>query len=197
MARRHKFKEFEKADSVTVTPTGTLATDKFYTGFSSLALRKVHSLVRRVGSERPVKLVQPPHRQWRQLIGVPEYSSTGDPTHYIEWADQIEWWRVPDRAFVLFRNYTLWPLALTTDAQKSDFDQKDNALIALSTHTMFHSLGQREDAREYFGIYRALLDEAIKDETTEPDSSRVPRRTSEQQGQLGQFWLDPFQREAP
>jgi hypothetical protein len=197
IARKHRFSELNRLDSVAITPTGTPSVDKLHT-FEDTLVRSIHSLVRVISGETPVKLISKPSRQWAQLVGVSEEYASGDPTHYNEWQrGVIEFWRVPNRPFSLLRKYRVWPGVLSLPGGFSDLEDKDDIIIAFATSSLFRSLGQDADAGTHFAIARTLLDEAIIQDQEKPDESHVYEGVTESGVGVGDYVIDPFVKEAP
>jgi len=199
IARTHDFIEMYQNDTVTVTPVGTPSTDRQYTGLPA-TLKDIYSLMFADASDITAEnrfLIHVPQRQWRQLLGDGRDLSTGDVTHYSRWNTLIEWFRIPTDPFQLVRRYSVWPTALTTDAQKSDFSHKDDLIISAATEYMFHSLGMRSDAQQWFVIFRDRMERAKREDMYQPDMSSQPRGASEQGMGTRAYWNDPFMREEP
>lgn len=197
IAREHDWEELRRLDTKSIIVTGTPATDKFIS-LTDVTLRKLHSLIRYVGSEQPIKLVELPSRQWAQL----ELSASAseeiqrDPTHYVHWAKgTVELYPIPNRNWTVQRRYTIWPTPFVDDNAVSDLDFKDDMLIALTTHNWFHSLGMAEDAALWFGISSDMLRNAIKDDERQPDKSFIPRSVKEGDLRSRDPVADPFVKE--
>jgi hypothetical protein len=201
MARVRDFQELRKRDSDPVTITGTPATDQYYTNLPS-TLRKVFAFIRQIGTDRGHKLTFWPHRSWDQLVTTPSEISTGDADIYTAWRDssraiQMELYPVPSQNWTLLRRYSVWPTPFANDNAVSDFDAKDDIIIAWTTEWMFRSMGETEDHNEWRGVRMELLDTARKDDMSEPDISILPRGQSVDVEFGPNYWVDPFVRRAP
>lgn len=200
IARSHDFIEMFQNDTDAITPVGTPSTDRQYTGMPS-TLKDIYSLMHADASDITAEnrfLIHVPQRQWRQLLGDSRDLSTGEVSHYSRWNTLIEWFRIPTDPFTLVRRYSIWPTALTIDTQKSDFSHKDDLIISAATEYMFHSLGMRQDAQQWFVIFRDRMERAKREDMYQPDVSLFPRGASEQGGSVpSNYWADPFVREEP
>jgi hypothetical protein len=196
IARKHTFIELNIVDSAVISITGDLTVDRTHTFVPKI--RHIHSLVRVIADETPVKLVGVPSHQWSHLVGAAYEYSSGDPTHYNEWnSGTIEFWRVPNRSFTLLRKYRKWPADLILSDQLSDLEHKDDVILAFALSSLFRSLGQDADAVSHFAIARAILDEAILMDQQRPDDSQLFRGVSEAEVSTGNYVNDPFIRSAP
>lgn len=193
IARMRNWVELQRSDTKSVTVTGTPATDQIHE-FTGITLREVHSLVRIVGSNQPYKLVRIPQYQWDRLVlGHDNPLTLGDATHYMVWNGQVILYPVPNVNFNLNRRYTIWPADFADDNAVSDLDQKDDIIIARTTHDGFQSSGQREDALQWFAIYNDTLQAAIREDSERPDEVIVNRGLAEaEDGLVSTPWADPF-----
>ncbi len=196
IARAWNWRELQTRDTAAGPYTGVPATDKTYTGFTSLNLRELLTLVRYVGSETPVKLTRLPQRQWDQVIAVPEnVTGVGDPEFYMLHGDRtVELWPVPSRAWTMQRTYTLWPTDLALDTAESDLLNKDDIIIAMATHLAFQSLGMLEDAARWFAIYREGEKQAKEEDAEKPDLTLMNIGIADSHRIQTTPWADPFVR---
>lgn len=193
IARAHDWDELQLLDTKSITVVGVPATDKVL-DLSDVTVRYVHSLVRYVASETPFKLIQMPQRQWAALhLSVGPDPDLEDATHYVLWTPSTaELWPVPNRNWTVERRLTTWPATFADDNAKSQLNNKDDLIIALVTHSFFQSLGQREDAQQWFIIYRDMLRDSIVEDQRAPDRSFVPRGIREGVIENTKPWADPF-----
>ena len=196
MARKHRFTELYRYDFVSIAPTGNPDVDYIHT--FPVKIRDIHSLVRVNDNETPIKLIGMSFRQWAQTIGQTQEHTTGDPTHYVRSSPEIiQFWPVPSRSFTLVRRYIVWPGNLTLSGTKSGFEKKDDIIIAFATSSIFHSLGQKDDASNYFNIANSLLEDAILQDMERHDESWLPYGVSESSIATVDYVTDPFVRSAP
>jgi len=207
IARAYGWQELERTTTDAITVTGTPATDQVHIpvlvpdgGGGAGTLRSWLTLIRRVGNDTPFKLVRIPERQWAQMtLGSESPLLTGAATHYRWWSDRLYFYPVPDQNWTLIQDYKIWPSLNFSDGAggelPSDLDFKDDMLIALATHNAFQSLGQREDATQWFAIYSDMLQAAINEEMDKPDTAIVNRGISERDsGVVVDPVKDPFVR---
>ena len=200
IARAYGWEELERTTTSAITITGDAVQDQTLTPVLLGKLRSWLTLVRRVGSDIPFKLIRLPERQWNQLtLGSESPLLLGAATHYRWWSDRLYFYPVPDQNWTLILDYRIWPALIGTDGAggelPSDLDFKDDMLIALTTHNAFQSLGQREDATQWFAIYSDMLQAAINEEMDKPDTAIVNRGISERDsGVVVDPVKDPFVR---
>lgn len=194
IARRHDWRELRTRDAVVIAFTGVKITDRFNT-HGITALREFHSLIRQVGTDTAVKLIQIPPMQWDQIIGQGEDYDTSDPKFYtLSDLATIEWFPVPSRAFDLQRRYSKWPVDFPGDGSASELTNKDDMLIAQATHLGFQTLGMREDAASWFGVYKNMEQRALAQDILSPDLVLQSRGLATDDSRPGDPWTDPFVR---
>jgi hypothetical protein len=204
IARAYGWQELERTTTTAITVTGTPATDQIVTPSLGIGgqdkLRSWLTLVRREGNDTPFKLIRIPERQWAQLtLGSESPLLTGAATHYRWWSDRLYFYPVPEQNWTLIQDYKIWPSLNFADGSggelASDLDFKDDLIIALATHNAFQSLGQREDAVQWFAIYSDMLQSAINEEMDKPDTAILNRGISERDsGVVVDPVKDPFVR---
>lgn len=207
LARLHDWKETYKSDSVAIVPTGVPATDVSYTGLPSNLKELLSLMVDNSNTLQARKLTRVPVRQWDQLIGRAELLSTGEVTHYVLFhrtgsgsqsgGPTVEWFKVPDENFTLYRRYSIWPATLSADGGKPDLINKDDLIIADVTYYIFQSLGQGQKAAEWFALRSNLLGDAVREDMNRPDVSLIQRGAGDEIGVGPDYWIDPFTQEQP
>jgi len=143
------------------------------------------------------KLTKVPTRDWDRIIPAGEEFATGLPSHYMYYADTIEWYRIPDEAWTMQIRWTLWPKGATDSGIKfPDLENKDDLLIYLAISFAFHELNMTSEGNRNFGIYRTLLADAVKEDLSNSDDAIVERGVSEARVRVGPDpWIDPFNRQ--
>lgn len=187
------------------TFTNTFANDptvdafiNIHTKITSRNLHKIYKLLLVAETVTDHALVRINPRQWDQILpDARSFSVAGssqEMTHYIQWSDMLQIYRVPNAAYTWTVRYSFWPARLTSGSQKSNFANKDDMVISLATHSLFQSLGAGEDAIRWFSIYRDLLDAASKDAGYEPDLATQALGPLEDAGSMSphDYWNDPF-----
>ncbi len=196
IVRRTRFRELNINESITLSFTGTLATDKIfaYSSFSGETNPRTFYSLRVIDGASSEKLTYVPHRAWDKTFPYPESLATGRPSRYTRYASQLEFWRIPNAAYTVEVRMATWPTDLTTTSQVSDLLNKDDLIIWMATHVGFLSLGNRKSAANALSEYRDVWAEARIEEMENPDFSRVPDdRNIERQD----YWADPFVRSSP
>ena len=132
---------------------------------------------------------------WDKLLPKPDEWTEERPTHYTYWQNKLEFWRIPDNTYTIFIRWSKWPTALSDDSDTSDYENKDDVIVALATAWAFKSIGDKD--RMYFWANAAWdqLESAILAESQQPDREIVP--IPELKTVLGDYWRDPFVRRAP
>ena len=101
--------------------------------------------------------------------------------------------KIPNKKYLIEIGYWSWPTTMTLASASSDYDGKDDILIAMASSMGFHSLGMREQGVQYYGIGNALVQDAIRSDEDKPSHVITGRGTSSQSGNLvGEPWNDPF-----
>jgi hypothetical protein len=89
--------------------------------------------------------------------------------------------------------WLLHPTPFADDDAVSDFNNKDDLLIAGTTHYMFNRYQAFEEAEQWRKGYDAQLQAAIKDDKNQPDMAWLPRGISIAEHHApNDPWTDPF-----
>lgn len=175
IARVHKWNEMEDLVEGTFVITADAKVDKI------LAIpadtRKVYTfrIIKSNGESR--KLIKKTNTYFDTYIPEPEYYARGTPTVYMTFKDQFEFWRVPDSAMDYSIRRRKWPTAFVGDGtptQLSDFDEKDDALVALTSNWLLQSLGRMEDAGRWWTVYTNIVNAMAREEVEDPDMTIMP-----------------------
>ena len=182
ICRQYEFPELEQKTTDTVAEG-----DEVYV--LSSRPRSIRS-VRILDGTLSRKLEYIPIRTWDTLIPKPDEWTQERPTHYTYYQNKIELWRIPNDSYTIVIRWSKWPAALSDSGDKSDYDNKDDIIIALATAWAFKSLGEKE--RMYFWANSAWsqLRASILSEDQQPDRGIVP--VPEIKTILGDYWKDPF-----
>jgi len=182
ICRQFEFPELEQKTTDTVSKG-----DETYS--LSSRPRSIRS-VRLLDGTLSRKLEYIPVRSWDMLIPKPDEWTQERPTHYTYYQNKLELWRIPNDTYTIVIRWSKWPTTLSADEDKSDYDNKDDIIIALATSWAFKSLGDKE--RMYFWANAAWdqLESAILAESQQPDREIVP--IPEIKTALGEYWKDPF-----
>ena len=176
-------------DDLTVAYTGVNLTD------ASISLltytRDVHSISIIDGTD--YYEVDPiDRRTWKQdFFNHIVSTSTSRPTQYCVFSNTIEIYPAPDQQYAAKVRRSKWPVDLTTDESKSELDQKDDLLIALTICWTLYHLNNTERANAYWAVFRSMVKEAIDSQTSKPDLYQKLEGLSPIRSQ---YWKDPFVR---
>lgn len=185
MCRQFDFPELEQkiTTSVFVDSAAT------YT-FSSRA-RSIHS-VRLLDGANSRKLSYIPVRNWDSVLPKPDYHAEGRPTMYTFYNNQLEYYQVPDDDYSGVIRCYVYPTELSADGDYSDFDSKDDILLAIAAAWAFKVIGNDERMTSWGNHGWNQIKQAVLSEDRKPDREIKPIR--ELRGIVGQPWLDPFNR---
>lgn len=187
-----RFRRWEELDAVT---DSTLVITADATADKKIAMpsntRDIYSFRLIIGDGKSRKLVRRTYRWFDRNVPEPEYYARGTPSDYMRFNDTIELWRVPEDADDYQIRRCAWPTAFDkTAGQTSDFTEKDDMLIALTTSWAFQSLGRLEDAGRWFTTYANMLQAAMGEDAEVPDQIIAP--DFESGPRTGEYWADPF-----
>ena len=194
ITRAHYWDELDRNQPIQVTPSGVPATDKIYT--NTTAIRDIQSVRFHEDAypNQARKLTYIPVRDWDKIIPSGEELSTGTPTHYTYYADNIEFYRVPDQAWTMQIRWTLWPAEITDDSSYPDLQEKDDLIIYLALSYGFHELNMTEEGNRNYAIYRTMLKDAIAEDVSNRDSNIIPLQIRSNDAPAQDPWTDPFVR---
>ncbi len=199
IARGRSLLELNRSDSVTVTVSGTPSSDAKFTALPNL-WKDIFSIRWQDGSDgRAHKMTYVTQRQWDQLLGLPEETSTGVPRFYTVWKDstgtwQLEWSPVPSQTSTIVRRFSVWPTEMVADVTKSDFEFMDDLIIAWATEWLFQSAGEIEDSKRWRDTRLEMLSQVIIEDAERPDVSIMNLGASDllTRGNTVNPWQDPF-----
>jgi len=129
-----------------------------------------------------------------RIIPDPAYVSVNKPQMYTLFNDKAELWPVPDAAYDYEIRRCAWPLAFTGEGdltQKSDLDEKDDMITALSISWAMQSIGRSDDAARWWIIYTNMLNSAIGEDVEKPDQVIAPDFELGAQAPR-EYWKDPW-----
>jgi len=114
------------------------------------------------------------------------------PNFFNNWGKFWAFWPVPDIEYKINIKRGSWPIPLTTLAQTTELEEKDDLLIVLATADLMDSLGMLDKAVKKYQVFGALLARAKEEEKIKPGRDIVP--VFEAGVSIGDYWLDPFVR---
>jgi hypothetical protein len=218
IARIHDWDQLKLIRSSVLAVTVSASADKIFnlntaipTGFR---LKTLYS-IRVISSDgRSNKLTGLTHTQFDQEVPEPQWYARNMPELYTVFGDLdpadvtppltarnpiLELWPVPDVAYNIDLRFQVWPRFLTdaaiTDANQTDLFV-DDAIISLATSYLYNSQGREDKAKHHFGIYSAIVKDALNlDET---DFHTVIAGVVLSEGsRVGKYVSNPFVFEAP
>ena len=176
-----------------------LDTSKSTTGDSSSVtwptrMKDLYSMVVRDGA-RSQKLTYVVAREFDTKVPRPLTSSTGLPSHYVDYGSTFELFRVPDDEYDLVIRCSQYPVDFVDDDAVSALLRKDALLVAVATVLGFWSLRELEDASYWASELVAPLYEAsLTGDHSGEDWTPIARGFSSgaQVGMQGEWWKSPF-----
>jgi len=187
-----RYYSFHELDVITTTPV-TAADTKTYT-FSTLGLTRpkdIHSIIL-VDSANSRRLKRWSYKKFDKRIPDPTTYSTGRPSIYIRYGNQIELFRIPDAVYSMTIRYPQFPTPFTTGSQTSDFENKDELLITAGVMETYLALEEYTDAAVWYQRTLGMLKDAVMSDSNdvdwEPDGEPF---NSDQNVDIGQPWISP------
>ena len=101
----------------------------------------------------------------------PDITTAGlsKPSHYCTFATSIEVYPPPDKEYTAKLRRSKWPEDLKTDEDKSELNQKDDLIIALTICWVLYHLNNTERGNAYWAMVKSMVREVIDAQTTKPD----------------------------
>lgn len=168
IARLSVFEELNTTLTDDLTLTASISDDKKYTLPSNLRNIYAIKVYDEVGT-RYKRLVGLPSAKFDEKIANPEKLSRGMPDFYHRWGSAIEMYPIIDQDYKIDVRYSAWPTPFTTEGQKSDLTEKDDAIIVLAASWMFMSLKKKEDANFQWSVYKNMMTEILGEDRESPD----------------------------
>lgn len=195
IARSYNFREMQKLEESAATVDGT-KTYPMITGTSNLGLvrPKDISSIRLIDSENSIMLRRWSQRRFDKRFPYPENYSEGRPTIYARWGNNLVMYRIPDDAYTLHIRYTQWAADLTTSTT-SDFDEKDQLIIAAGVLDTYLALQEYDDAKIWAARYLGTLTDEIRsigDDDWQPVAYSDGYPDYGYGYDSGTPWLDPY-----
>ena len=194
ISRAHDFLELKSFYQVNTSFTSSAFNDKFLP--LPAGVKHIHSAVLQDGTNSR-KMVEKPWRWFDKNFPMPEALARSFPSIYSRWNEQIILYPVPQQVYPVFMRITTYPRQLnleTGPTETSDFNEKDDILIALAAAYLWKSYGRSDKANDYLVEAETHFREAIKQDTDVPD---MDINIDLDIRDTGNYWLDPFQRTTP
>lgn len=200
VARAYNFAEMATTGFAQMTFTGMQALDKYLV--PPPLLKNIHSFVlldtsagsASLGQSR--KVTEKPWRWFDKQFPSPEWLAPGWPTIYARWGDIIVMVPTPMLQYTAQMRYIRYPMPfngqVANTGQTSEFEYKDDILIAYALAYLWESLGRSDRAQYFEELGKTKLDEAIEKDDDRPDIE-VARDVPELNAALlGPYWANPF-----
>lgn len=193
VARAYNFQELLdwKTDAATVAD---LKRYPLETGTSNLGLTRPKDILSivLVDGENSRRLEPKGYRWFERKFPRPENYTTGRSSIYVKYGSYVELFRIPDDAYTLSIRYSKWPTPFSTDSSVSDYDNKDELLVAAGVLETYLALEEYTDAATWMQKFLGLLRDSVIDEG-EPDlePQSEPGGTSSMAPIIGEPWASP------
>lgn len=195
IARVHRWEELEQLLQRTTDITTDADIDRLVPIPKNT--RDIYSLllIDTQNKERSRKLTRRHFRSIDRNVPAPDYYTRRIPTSYVLWRETLELFPVPDKVYTLRARAILWPTAFTGDAQQvSDLDHKDDMIISLSISWCFQTLKMKEEAQQWWAIYKGAINDAAGEEVEVPDMDHLPNAGLQNSSSSVEYYKDPFSR---
>lgn len=194
IARAYNFEELNAIQESAALVASTLRYP-MKTGTNNLGLTRPKDIasVRLIDSENSRCLDRWSYRKFDKKFPNPSIFTTGRPSIYVRYGNNLEFFRIPDSAYSLYIRYPQWAQDLSSDGQTSDFEDKDQLIITAGILEGYLHFEEYEDAKIWASQYAYQLQEAIKI-SGDMDWKPSPENFSNGRGGYisGEPWIDPF-----
>jgi hypothetical protein len=194
ISRGHDFKEMKGFYNVSTQFTSNPFNDKFVP--LAAFIKHVHTVVLKDGTNSR-KLVEKPWRQFDRTWPMPEALGRSRSQVYSRWGQNLVLYPVPDGVYALFMRVTQFPRPfnlITAPNAVSDFESKDDLIIAEACAYLWKSFGRPDKANDFLQESVMHFQAAVKQDSDIPDMEIGLDISTEN---LGQYWADPFVRISP
>ena len=125
--------------------------------------------VRLIDGSMSRKLIAMPPRQVDLFVPFAAQNSVARPTHYLEWKDWLQLWKIPDDTYVIKIRYYKWQTAFAADRSKAEVDHIDDIIIQAAAKIVWELLGEPEQAAIMEKTVETSLMKSGKLERMKPD----------------------------
>jgi hypothetical protein len=196
ISRSHDFREMKGFYQTATLFTPSAFNDKFLPLAHNI--KHIHTMVLNPGDTTARKLVEKPWRTFDRIWPAPEVLARSKPYFYSRWDKTCILYPVPDSVYQVFCRVTTFPRPFNLEQNPqavSDYDWKDDILIALACAYLWKSFGRMDKANDYLRESQEHFVTAVKQDTDDPDLEINIDLTD--QGFVGRYWADPFVRISP
>jgi hypothetical protein len=190
IARSYNFDELNVTLETAVTVTD-IKNYPMITGTNNLGMVRPKDVasIRLIDAQNSRVLSRWNQRKFDTKFPLPSNYSTGYPSIYIKYGNQIELFRIPNAAYSLYIRYPQWPTSLSTSSSVSDFDTKDQLLISAAILEGYLHFEEYEDVKIWMARFIGQLSDVIK---TTGDMDWEPTREGFSTGQAGYISGEPW-----
>ena len=163
-------------------------------GTNNLGLSRVSAInsVILLDSENSRKLDFWHYRKFDKWYPRPENFSTSRPRIYTRWANSLIFFKIPNATYTIQIRYSQYPNDLTSDAQTSDFLEKDQLLVTAGVLETYLALEEYNDAKIWYELFVGQLTDAVKAEGDEDWEPEAEPHGGHPGYMSGEPWLDPY-----
>lgn len=191
-------KDFDELIILDTTSAETVDGQKLYHIESDFGLTRPKDIysIRLMDGDESRKLDYVPFRELDKRVPYTEQTGEGKSTVYTVRGKYVELYRIPDDAYALYIQHSQWPTVLSDDDDESDYENKDFAIVSLSTDMALASLEGGGGNWMERAMY--LLGLSKNEETTRPDVSFVARPfCAKSYVAEGEYWNNPWVKRQP
>ena len=193
IARSYNFHELN-ALNTTAALVIDIKTYPLVTGTYNLGLIRPKDItsIKLMDSQNSFKLERWSDRKFDRFYPRPENFASGIPSLYIRWGNSVEIFRIPNLAYSLNIRYPQWPSDLTSGSQSSDYEYKDQLIIASAILEGYLHFEEYNDVQIWAQRFLGLLSDSIKavgDMDWEPQAEEFMSRGGYSSGEP---WIDPY-----
>jgi hypothetical protein len=196
MARFYSFHELNTYTESAATVT-SVSRYPLVTGTNNLGLTRPKDIqsIRLIDSQNSRILVRKSPRWFDQKLPLITNYADGRPHIYIRWGNDVELFRRPDAAYTLYIRYPQWATDLTSGSTATDFERKDEVLIAAAILEGYLHLEEYESAKIWSARFIGLLTDAVRGEGDvdwEPQAQAMAGAYGQGGYTSGEPWIDPY-----
>lgn len=142
-------------------------------------------------------LVRVTRKKLFQLRQLKDSPNTRRPVYYNRYGQKVRVQAPPDKTYLAEYVFSAYPTKLVGDADKSDFDSLDDAIIALSVSWLFAIKGNTDEANRWFRIFNNSMGDARLEDFDTPDAELSTETTESGDRLAPRYYEDPFQMSMP
>ena len=192
IARAYSFPELDVRDTTTADTVSATMSYSFSTLFGASArVKDILSVVLEDGTSS-VRLKRWLQRDFYRRFPYPEGETNRKSTIYTRVGDNLHLFPVPDGAYDIHTIYSKWPTRATGDSSNSDYNDKDDLLIAGTIAEYFRHLQEKNEATYWDSVFVMKLKDSLKSVVHPKDWEPEGRAFNSSVLTHGDFWTDPL-----